>query len=261
MLRKLIFFVICGDNIDKQPIVINGLIIEPCDQYIYLGSPFTSDGSISTTIKTHAQSKICCIMKFMSFLSKNNDIPFSVKRKVFDADLILTILYGCESWVGNDLKPIIKLYRWSVKQQLGVRKSTCDNLSLVKLGYPSLKAFVTSKKRKFFSKMWQERSAMRDDPLIHAITVIRNYDVPVKRILDSFLFDDIDDVQLDLDNIKDNVCNSDSSRIQFHKSINPDCNVHPIYSSNIKVNELERISWTQMRVSAHSLAIESGRWN
>ena len=96
---------------------------------------------------------------------------------------------------------------------------------------------------------------MRDDPLIHAVTVIRNYNVPTKRILDSLLFDDIDDVQLDLNNIKDNVRNSDFSRIQFYKSINPDCNVHPIYSSNVKVNELERISWSRMRVSAHSLAI------
>ena len=49
--------------------------------------------------------------------------------------------------------------------------------------------------------------------------------------------------------------------MQFYKSINPDCHVHSVYNSRVKVNELERISWTRMRVSAHSLAIESGRWN
>ena len=49
--------------------------------------------------------------------------------------------------------------------------------------------------------------------------------------------------------------------MHFYKQINPDFNIHPIYSCNVKVNELKRVSWTRMRVSAHSLAIESGRWN
>ena len=102
---------------------------------------------------------------------------------------------------------------------------------------------------------------MRDDPLIHAINVVRNYNIPMKRSLNSFISDNIDDVQRDLDEIKDNVSNSTSSKMQFYKLINPDCYVHSIYDSNVKVNELERISWTRMRVSAHSLAIESGRWN
>ena len=29
----------------------------------------------------------------------------------------------------------------------------------------------------------------------------------------------------------------------------------------MKVNEIERMSWTRLRLSAHSLAIERGRWN
>ena len=29
----------------------------------------------------------------------------------------------------------------------------------------------------------------------------------------------------------------------------------------LKVNEIERVSWTRLRLSAHSLAIETGRWN
>ena len=37
--------------------------------------------------------------------------------------------------------------------------------------------------------------------------------------------------------------------------------VHDIHEGVVKVNETERISWTRMRLSAHSLAIESDRWN
>ena len=37
--------------------------------------------------------------------------------------------------------------------------------------------------------------------------------------------------------------------------------VHDLYLKKIKVNEIDRISWTRLRLSAHSLAIEKGRWN
>ena len=57
------------------------------------------------------------------------------------------------------------------------------------------------------------------------------------------------------------ISNSTSNRLLFYKSINPKFDVHDIYTKNIKVNELERISWTRLRLSAHSLAIEKGRWN
>ena len=259
---KTKFFVICGSVIDERPIVVNDLVIEPCRMYVYLGSTFTSDGSISNAIKVHSQSKICHVMKFISFLSKNNDIPFYVKRKVFDAALMSTILYGCESWVGGNLKPITKLYHWCIKQLLGVRKSTCNDLCLAELGYPSLEALVKAKQRKFFSKMWEDRSAMRDDPLIHAISIVRNYNTPIKRTVNGFISDDIDDIQLDIDRIKETVRTSASSRMLFYRLINPDCNVYKIYNDkNVKVNEIERICWTRMRLSAHSLAIESGRWN
>ena len=47
---------------------------------------------------------------------KNNDVPFVVQRRVFDASLMSALVCGCESWVGGDLKPIIKLYNRAFKQ-------------------------------------------------------------------------------------------------------------------------------------------------
>ena len=38
-------------------------------------------------------------------------------------------------------------------------------------------------------------------------------------------------------------------------------NVHSVYHTKSGINELERISWSRMRLSAHSLVIETGRWN
>ena len=43
--------------------------------------------------------------------------------------------------------------------------------------------------------------------------------------------------------------------------INPNMQVHDMYNSKSRVNEIERLSWSKLRLSAHSLAIETGRWN
>ena len=117
---------------------MNGLTISHCSMYIYLGSPFTSDGSVSSALRAHAKMKLSHIIKFVAFVKRNNDVPYIVKRRVFDAALMSTLLYGCESWLGADLKPVIKLYNWAIKTLLGVRKSTPNDTCYAEVGCPSL---------------------------------------------------------------------------------------------------------------------------
>ncbi len=111
---KAKFFVIHGAGSDVEPLHVDGLIIVPCSMYVYLGSPFISDGSVSSAIRVHARTKLNQIIKFVTFIKKNNDVPFVVKRRVFDAALVFTLYYGCESWLGADVKPISKLYNWGI---------------------------------------------------------------------------------------------------------------------------------------------------
>ena len=94
---KTKLMVINGNDVDRQPISINNLTVKHCDKYIYLGSPFTADGSLATAIKTHTQEKMVHFNKFTAFLHKNNELPFIIKKRVFDACLVSAILYGCES--------------------------------------------------------------------------------------------------------------------------------------------------------------------
>ena len=108
--NKTKLMVINGNNVDREPIIVNNLTIKHCDKYIYLGSPFTADGSIATAIKVHAQEKMAHFNKFISFLHKNNHLPFVIKKRVFDACMVSAILYGCESWLNGDLKPVSKIY-------------------------------------------------------------------------------------------------------------------------------------------------------
>ena len=150
----------------------------------YLGSSFTSDRSTTTGIRVHGSNNMCHTLKFISCVNKNNDIPFVIKRRVFEAALTSTLLYGCESWLTGAIRPVTKQYMWWIKQMLGVRKTTPNVLCLIELGCPPLQALVNQKQRKFFSGI----------------------------------------------------------------------------SSN-NLSEVERVSWTRLRISGHSLAVGEGRWN
>ena len=43
--------------------------------------------------------------------------------------------------------------------------------------------------------------------------------------------------------------------------MNPTFTVHDIYKKRHAVNDIHRMSFTRFRVSGHTLAIETGRWN
>ncbi len=116
------FFVVNGEAGDEQPLCVGDLVVNHCASYVYLGSPFTFDGSVTTSVKEHATEKLCQVLKFVTFIEKHNTVPFIVKRRVFEAALTSSLLYGCESWFGADTKPVINLYHWAMKVLLGVRK-------------------------------------------------------------------------------------------------------------------------------------------
>lgn len=102
---------------------------------------------------------------------------------------------------------------------------------------------------------------MEDDPLSHVIRTTLGYNYHTSRYLQDLLNNNVNDVQIALDDLKRKLSISDSSRVQLYRSINREFTVHDIYSSKTGVSELDRVSWTRLRLSAHSLAVEEGRWN
>ncbi len=91
------FMVISGNDTHKQPLKLHGMVVEHCNMYIYVGSPFTSDGSTSSTVKIQGNLKMPHVLKFVSFTNANKNIPYMMKSRVFEAALMSTLLYGCES--------------------------------------------------------------------------------------------------------------------------------------------------------------------
>ena len=92
------------------------------------------------------------------------------------------------------------------------------------------------------------------------IHLVLNSRFSTQTFIKDLLERDIIDVNIAPNNLKQDITNSDSSKCRYYMTINPDMKVH-IYTKKVKVQELERISWTKLRLSAHSLAIETGRWN
>ena len=258
---KTKFFVINGGRADAEPLVVGSLVVEHCDKYVYLGSPFTSDGSVSSAVKTQATLKMPHVLKFVSFIKKNNDIPFVVKKRVFDAALMSTLIYGCESWLAADLKPMAKMYNWCVKQLLGVRRSTCNDVCLVELGYPPLKDLIKFKQHKFFRTIWQERNSYDDDPLYFTMKIVCETNTVTARLIREFLASEVASLDVSLQNVISEISGSGSSRRKTYKEINPSFSVHSIYNTKHTIDENHRMSFTKLRVSGHCLACETGRWN
>ena len=258
---KTKFMVINGNIEDKNDLIIQDMCVKMCKYYVYLGSPFSSDGLTSSSIKINANLRMCQALKFVSFCLKNNDVPFYVKKKIFHAAVMSSILYGCESWLNGNIKPMEKLYNMCIKHLLGVRKNTTNTLCLVELGCPPLKALVAQRQRKFFKRMWAERVNMIDDPFFFAIQLVRNSNITTGRHINDLINNDFDDVGQSMNNLHQEIINSQSSKCIYYKEINPNMHIHDIYINKSTVNELERILWSKLRLSAHSLAIETGRWN
>ena len=108
--------------------------------------------------------------KLVRFLDKNENAPFSVKKKVLDACFFTSLLYGCESWLEEKVSPELEqLYMKGLKCLLGVRSQTSNDVVLLESGYPSLRALLKSRQKAFFEKMLKERENMMDDPFMHVL--------------------------------------------------------------------------------------------
>ena len=207
---------------------------------MYLGSSFTSYGLVSSAIKLHANTKMCQALKYVSFSKKNNDIPFFIKKKVFDAALMSSLLYGCETWLEGDVQPVNKLYMMCLKHLLGVRSNITNNLCLVELGYPTVKALIKARQRKFLKNMFNERRGMVDDPFNFVINNVLNGNFSTARYMKGLIDRDEDDIGIALREAKLKITNAhDSSRCMHYKEVNPDLSFSCVYGPGPHhINEL-----------------------
>ena len=254
---KTQMMVVNGTKEDRKEFTVYNITVKHTTSYVYLGSPFTENGKMKDVIKLHVKSRGKDLNKFRIFCKKNETMPYGFKKKVLEAVIISSLLYGCETWLAaTGLKDVEKMYVGAVKAVLGVRETTRNDVILIEAGMPSLQELITKRTRTFMTK---ELNADRpsDTPLIKIYKLCEakrtnGYDF-LRKIMSTPTQPDI--------SVTEKFRNQDTSKARTYKEINPELTVHKVYTSNDYINERERLSFTRFRLSSHHLKIETGRWS
>ena len=245
----------CVNTEDRTPIVLQNITIRHTESYVYLGATI-SNNPISVQVKTHISQKQAHIMKFYSFLSKNSDAPFIVKKKVWESALRSAIFYGSETWMTRDLKATESPYLSTIKQMLGVRQTTCNELALIELGIGNAKSYVKDAQCKFLDKI-MKRDSMT--PVQLAINLAIKEKTESGRILTTLKNHPPTFTQINLQEMKQKVIEANTTKRKEYLSINPQLKPNEIYHCQ-NVLETHRRAYTRMRLGSHKLKIETGRW-
>lgn len=78
---------------DDQSLCVGDLVVNHWSSSMYLCSPITSDGSVTTSVKEHATDKLGQVLKFITFPEKHYTVPFIVKRRIFEVAVTSSLLY------------------------------------------------------------------------------------------------------------------------------------------------------------------------
>ena len=224
---------------------------------MYLGAHFVSDGKILSCIEAHCKSKSKQLTKLLNFFSKNRDAPYSVKKKVVDAAFSSSLLYSCESWLNSSCDKVSTLYISAIKSLLNVRTTTANALCYVEADYAPVKYVVKEYQKRYFTKILN-RDVTLEDPLKFVLDLHRNASTPFAHYLSS-LDTPSSFVTQGNDHIKQSVRQSQRSKFSMYVSLNPDLSQHPVYCET-NVPEYQRVIFTRLRLSAHNLKVETGRW-
>ena len=230
------------------------------DTYTYLGTPI-SNKPINKQMENHIQSKVGHTFKFSSFLNKNSDAPFIVKRTVWESALQSALYYSSETWLTTNLRAAETVYMSTLKQLIGVRQATCNELVLTELGICSAKAYILQKQCKFIHKL-TKRVDYANSYIEKIVAMAIDSKCPAGKCLKTLLEKgpNHDYVKESLHHLKTLIGNSDSSRRMVYKQINPELTVYNIYEKGSKVPEHQRLACSRLRLSSHRLRIETGRW-
>jgi hypothetical protein len=110
------------------------------------------------------------VLKFMTFLKYNYNMPFHLKKKVALACVMSALLYGSEAWLISDIRAVEVLYGKVVRALLGVKKSTPLLLCLVEADMHLLTDLILDQRRKF---MHRKANPPIDCPMQFALHLTR----------------------------------------------------------------------------------------
>ena len=246
---------------DMQPFVLGNMSVAYTNTYTYLGTTISTE-TITKQVQRHVRAKASHVMKFTSFLTKNNEAPFSVKKAVWQGALNSAIFYSCETWLTPDLKTAESTYMSTLKQLIGVRASTCNDIVLVETGMANAKNYITQRQSRFLSRL-RSRDDFQDSYIGKTIAMSIQQRTPSGRILQKLLDvgTSFDYISASQEATREAVRTSASSRRVAYARINTRLDLSYVYSAEASVSEATRIAYTRIHLASHRLKVETGRWS
>ena len=107
-----------------QPsITIDGTELKIVDSFKYLGSVISNDGSLDQEISARISKASQALGRLRNRVLNHHNITLTTKLKVYNAVVISSLLYGCETWTlyRRHLKQLEKFHMRALRSILGVR--------------------------------------------------------------------------------------------------------------------------------------------
>lgn len=98
--------------------------LKTVDQFRYLGSIISSDGTIDKEIAARISKASQALGRLRTrVLNNNNNVKLSTKIKVYKAVVLPSLLYGCESWTlyRKHLKQLERFHMRSLRSLIGIK--------------------------------------------------------------------------------------------------------------------------------------------
>ena len=83
--KKTNFFVINGQECDRQSLLSGEVNVNYVSEYLYLGAWFTDSGKSESAVARHVVASETIVNNFAIFCASNTQMPFIYKKIVFDA--------------------------------------------------------------------------------------------------------------------------------------------------------------------------------
>lgn len=253
---------------------INGEIIEIVDSFVYLGMKLTRTGTFKVAIKTlHEQA----LRAYYNLLSLFDRVVMDVKTKMslFDSMVLPILLYGAEIWGVYNIKNIDNLHAKFCKYILGVKSQTPNYAVFGELGRIPLSVLCKVRAIKFWIKIMKN-----PDSAVYSIYLDQCSNIngtcwanQINSLIDRLGFTN---VRLHFDK-NQNYFPTFKSRLydQFFQEWSTTINAMPKLDSYCKYktnfhfeeyitkidNSDLRKHFTSLRLSSHSLEIETGRYH
>jgi hypothetical protein len=247
-------FITVGTD-DRAPFHMGDAVIEYTEKYKYLGA-WISNANVSDQMKMHITSKRPQTLKFAAFLHKNPGAPYPVKRTVWQAALLASVMYSCDTWLCADLRAAESVYNSTLKQMLGVRETTCNDLTLVEAGERGAKQFIRQQQKNLILRM-QARDNYERSCYHRVIEMAMTTRSPMGKVLEAIT--SATPTEDPLVTLQQVVRDSASTRRVAYRNLNPSLVRHPAYTDDIQ--EHHRVAFTRIRLSSHHLMYERGRWS